>query len=82
MAELAADQRDAGIVTEPRRVADQGGTRGRVRLLLAVAVPPAVLVAVVWVALVGSPPERSVAVSSAAPTRASVGPAADPVRGV
>ena len=55
MAEPAADQRDAGIVTEPRRVAGQGGARGRFRLLLAVAVPPAVLVAVVGAALLGSP---------------------------
>jgi len=79
MAEPVADKRDAGIVTEPRRVAGQGGARGRFRLMLAVAVPPAMLVAVVGAALVGSPPERSVAVSSAAPISASVAPPADPV---
>ena len=79
MAEPAADQRDAGIVTEPRRVAGQGGPRGRFRLLLAVAVPPAVLVAVVGAALVGSPAQRVAVVPSATSIPASGKPPADPV---
>ena len=79
MAEPAADQRDAGIVTEPRRVAGQGGPRGRFRLLLAVAVPPAVLVAVVGAALVGSPAQRVAVIPSATSIPASGKPPADPV---
>ena len=81
MTEPAADQRDAGIVTEPRRVAGQGGARGRFRLLLAVAVPPAVLVAVVGAAVLGSPApaQRVAVVPSATSIPASGAPPADPV---